>query len=1015
MGKAKLYEEVRSLARAGKRICLLAAFALLLPLAVSAQSKQQIQGHVYDQNGEPLTGAMVKVAGQKTGVVTDINGRFSLPASSGAQLTISFVGYEQQQVAARDGMKIKMTEDNNTLNELVVIGYGTVKKSDLTGAVGSVKDRQFNAEPIKNTGDVLKGRMAGVTTSQFSGGNLGAGPSIRVRGISSLKYGNDPLWVVDGVVGGSFASVADIESIEVLKDAASTAIYGSRGSNGVVLVTTKKGKAGKSKIEFSTDISVGQNAKTYDVMSPTEFADAYEAYVGQKTFNRNADGTVDGYDYQDNAYQSLLYQDYKLSISGGNEKTRYLVSGHVLDQKGIVKNRKYQSMAVRANMQSDVTKWLTITTDITGSRSKNTNPGGVDFEDMVNFDPTVKPVDDMDNYLDPSQKFNGPSIMYSGNSNPMSGIWDIDRVGESYGVSGYIDALFKILPGLTFDTQGFYSFSSGSQNNYQTARYNSSSMDFASNSLSRGNSYQWTNNLTYQTAFGDHNLTATAVYEVSKSESRTTGVSFQGLDFPELKSWNCENVALSTRVPVIGFSENQLQSVFGRLMYNYAEKYFLTATVRADGSSKFADGNRWGWFPSAAAAWDIAKENFMKDNGIFNQLKLRASFGITGNQAVGSYATWSFLNADPFAFGNMQIDGQGSYVNGMWAKKRGNSNLKWETTTSFNIGIDFSILRGKVSGNIDWYRKNTKDLIADRTLPILEGGGFRRDQWNVYLDNVGKMYSTGIDITINAYPVTTKDFDWATTFTASWLKTEVTDLGGEEIFRPDASASGLRQYNFFALEEGKPASNFELFKWAGINENGEDLFYKKDGTTTTTPDKTEDRFVMGNPIPKWSFGWNNQFRYKQWSASFLFRASTGFQRFNLTRLLGCAKSGDQSQFITLKEAHEYGWDYVSDKSTAKFSSLKNTKYNDPHSSQYLEDADFLRLENISIGYTFPKSLTRIADITLSASAQNLFTITGYKGSDPESITNYDNDMTVGLDYGSFPAVRSYTFSLKLTF
>lgn len=1009
MGKTKLYEKVGSLVQGGAKACLTLAVALFLPLAASSQTKTQVQGTVIDQNNQPLAGAMVQVTGTKDGSYTDLNGKFSVEVKEGATLTVSFVGFEDQNVAAKNGMRVVLKETTNNLDELVFIGYGVAKKSDLTGAVGSVKSSQFNAEPIKNSGDILKGRMAGVSTSQYGGGQLGSGPSIRVRGLSSLKYGNDPLWVVDGIVGGSYASIQDVESIEVLKDAASTAIYGSRGANGVVLVTTKKGRAGQGKIEFSADLSVGKIAKKYDIMSPTEFADTYEATTGVTQFSRDENGQVDGYDYQKAVYKNLLYQDYTLTVSGGSEKTRYMITGHVLDQKGIVVGAKNQSMAVRANLVTDVKPWLTLTMNVVGSTSKSSNTNNVAFDDIINMDPTVKPVTDMSDYLNVEQKFNGASIMATTTSNPMEDIWDKDTCNKGRSLNSNIDVLIKILPGLTFDTQGSYNFGTSMYNSYQTKRVDGK-LDKANNNMSHSHSYQMTNNLTYQHTFAQkHNLTVTGVYEVSKSVGRSVGAYMDGLQFPATQSWNATNC--ETHIPSVGWSANQLMSAFGRVMYNYDGKYFVTGTVRADGSSKFAKGNRWGWFPSAAVAWDIAKEGFMKDNGIFDQLKLRGSFGVTGNQAVGSYTTFSMLGRDGFSFGS---DSQDDIIWGMWPKNRGNAGLKWETTKSYDVGIDASILDGIVSVNIDWYKKNTEDLIADRTLPIMQDGSWKYYH-ATYLDNMGKIYSTGLDFTVNAYPFRRKNFDWATTFTASWLKTKVTDLGGEKIYRPDASASGLRQYNFFALKEGLSASNFELFKWMGLNENGEDTFATADGGVTTTPDKSKDRFIMGHAIPKWTFGWNNSFHYKNWSASFLFRASTGFQRFNLTRLLGCAKSGDHSQFVSLREAHKYGWDFVADKSKAKFASLKNNGYNDPHSSRFLEDADFLRLENLSIAYTIPKSVARIADITLGVSGQNLFTITGYKGSDPESITNYDNDTTIGLDYGAYPAVRTFTFSVKLGF
>lgn len=986
---------IRELHRWGGKNLLALSLILFLCVQGLAQNKTSLTGYIYDDAGKPLPGAMARVTGAAIGAYADADGKFIIEATSGTALEFSFIGFEDQKLSAAEGMKVFLKESVNALEELVVVGYGTAKKSDLTGAVGSVNEKSFAAQPIKNASEALQGRMAGVTVTSFEGAKLGAGSNIRVRGVSSINFGNDPLWVVDGVIGGSVSNMSDIASIEVLKDASSTAIYGSRGANGVILVTTKKGKSGRANVSFTSDVTVGKIAKTYDLLSAGEYAEALEKLTDFRFSPEDLQAYksgAKGIDWQKAAFQNTLYQDYKLSISGGSEKTHYYISGNFLDQKAITIGGKLRQYGFRARVDTEVYKWLSVDANISGYQ-QTTAGNDVDTFEIINYSPAMELTDENGVYQ------NDPFCSIA--ANPMAKLKTKQSDAESYVVNGSIDLKFKIIDGLTFTTQGSFNIANSSGYGFRSSKYGPNSSSTMSNSMSRSRAYQNTNNLTYTKSFGSHNLTATAVYEIFKQTG--TGVGVSGTDLLSEKTgyWNIGAVKNPGKGSTSYWSQ-QMLSAFGRVMYNYANKYYATATVRADGSSKFME-NKWGWFPSGAIAWDASKETFVKNWNVFDQLKLRASYGVAGNQAIGAYGTLGLLSLENYAYGT------GKMYPGYWEETMASPNLTWEKTESYDVGVDLSVLGGRLSATVDWYRKNTNDILFNKTIPMLNGGGS-------FWANVGKLYSTGVDITIDAHPVQSSDFDWQTTLTASYLRTEVTDLDGEDFLIPGDQVTSLGKGYFFRMEKGKPTSNLYLYKWEGLDENGVNLYRTADGGTSTNP-VDDDRILTGQLVPKWTLGWNNTFRYKHWEANVFFRASLGSERLNMLKYAQTSRF-DQSKFITSREGYYRNWDVVSNKADAKYASFKNQTTNGfvvPWTTEWLEDASFLRLQNLSLAYTFTRDLTKFADITLGVSAQNLFTITGYSGYDPESISDCNNDTSVGLDYGAYPGVRTFTFSLKLGF
>ena len=668
------------------------------------KKQKTIQGVVTDTNGEPIIGVTIIEKGTTNGTTSDIDGKFSLKVSNHALLTFSYLSYVQQEipVTGQKFLKVTMHEDSETLEEVVVIGYGTAKRNNLTGAVSSVNSDQFKMQPVKKASEILQGRMAGVQASSYTGGQLGQDANIRVRGVSSINFGNDPLWVVDGVIGGSVTNPADIASIEVLKDASSTAIYGSRGANGVILVTTKHGTTGKARVEVSSEIGISNIPKRFDLMNPFEYAQALQNMTDTRFSNEDMaafqNGTK-GVDYQNLMLQTGISQDYKLSISGGSKKTKYMVSGLFLDQTGITAQSHLRRFGFRTNLDSKVTPWLNIVTNVEASTESSHNTGA-DLFVMANYSPAMDLTDADGVY----QKDPYCSIA----ANPYGALMANDYDGENYNVKGMVDFRFNILEGLTFSAQGSFNLLNASSYSFSSSKREPSAISSMGNSMNRTVTYQETNNLTYQKSFGDHSLTATGVFEIYSKEYKNVGVSGQDLLSEKTGYWNIK-ATQSGLTGTTNYSKEQMVSAFGRVMYNYKNRYYLTGTIRADGSSKFMN-NKWGYFPSAAAAWNITEEKFMENQNLFQLLKLRTSFGVTGNQAINAYGTLGLMTLANYSYGT------GSLYPGYWQSTFSAPDLTWEKTYSYDAGIDISMLNHRLNLTVDWYRKNTKDLLFAKTL-----------------------------------------------------------------------------------------------------------------------------------------------------------------------------------------------------------------------------------------------------------------------------------------------------------
>jgi len=959
----------------------------LFSLAVMAQNTVQVSGNVSDAFGEPLVGVNIIEQGTTNGTVTDLDGNFALSVPQGADLTVSYIGYVSQTVKAQSNLKIKLLEDNEALEEVVVIGYGTVKKSDLAGSVSTVSSKAFKDQPVTRVEDTMQGRLAGVSVSNMSGAP-GSDIKIRVRGANSINKSNDPLYVIDGIVGDiNGLNTADIQSIEVLKDASSTAIYGSRGANGVVIITTRRGEAGTAKVTFDAEIGVQKISKKYDLLGAEEYAKAYNEVRGTQVIDPTLYANGGGTDWQDEIFQTGLSQNYKVSISGGSNQTQYFVSGNVLDQSGIVITSGYKRYAFRTNVASKVTDWLDVTADVRLSHNKGKNNNissgkGNPLWTAITYSPSMSVYDENGNYN--RDQYNSLA------ENPVGMLKDSKDEYMANKVNGMLDLRFKLAKGLTFTATGGVDYTDRKDYSFDSNKV------FTTNGMSNADAYtmnlQSTNNLTYTGNWNGHNLVATGVFEYSSNQVRNMGITGSGLLTESVGYWNV-NVASSTSNSN-SYSEYSLLSYVGRMMYGYKNRYNATLTFRADGSSKFSE-DKWGYFPSAAIAWNIAEEGFMKNQNIFQNLKLRASYGIIGNQAIQAYETLGLLTSTLYDYGT------GSRYTGYWGATFATPDLTWEKTYQFDLGLDISVLNNRLNFTIDYYDKKTKDALLQKTIPSYNGGGS-------FWVNRGEIANSGIEVAIDAYPIRTDDFVWNSNFNFTWAKNEVKDLAGDAYILSSSPANGLVGSTNI-VKPGEPIGAIYGIEWEGLDANGNNVYkdVNNDGAISS-----DDFGVIGKATPDITLGWNNILTYKNWEFSFLMTGSFGADKLNLTRFTIASQVGD-SRFITLRDAYYEGFDKVG--AGAEYASLTSqSNVNYGNSSQWLESADFVRLKNVSIAYNMPKSVTRFADIRLSLSCQNLFTITSYSGMDPETFSE-SSDVIGGMDVGAYPIPRTITFGARFTF
>lgn len=990
----------------------------LIVIAPESSIQQKlVTGRVTDAStGETLPGVNIRLDGTTTGVVTDHAGKYSIQVSSDdAILLFSYIGYNTESIAVGGGsvIDVALIPNIQSLEEVVVIGYGTARKADITGASSAITVKDFKNQDVTRIDQVLQGRAAGVQVENV-GGAPGSPVKIRIRGANSVLGNNNPLYVVDGFVGADFNSVnpQDIEDIQVLKDASATAIYGSRGANGVVLITTKKGKKGVMSFELISKFSSSDLPKKLDVLSPVEFAEVvnernvalgFPAHFSQSEIEGFRSGEH-GTDWQDAIFRNGLGQEYQLSVSGGNESTTYYISGNYLNQDGIVQNTNYTKYTLRSNVTSDISDKLKVRLNITAAKRIRTNVGigsGAAVSAVsqaLAWSPTV----DM---IDPETgTFTKNDGLTSIDSNPMALLYNSKNIVNNSSINAIGGLSYEFIPGLTLDISGAVDYNEDVYSNFIGGLVRDNGQASARRQLIDYTTLMNTNMLTYEKKFGLHGINVVAVYEQSKYTDQ--GFNAEAND---LSTEAYEDFALNLGTATINsiYHNSALQSLLGRAMYSYNDRYSITLSVRRDGSSKFQKNNRWSTFPSVGLAWRASEETFIKNLDIFDNLKLRASWGKTGSQAIGAYATLPTFSSDRFTF-----DRGDSYPI-LRYNQTANPDLKWETTTQTNMGIDMGFLKNRVSIEFDYFDKKTTDLLVAVPLPMYNGGG-------TINKNVGEVSNKGIEFSINAVPIETGDFNWRSTLNYSYVKNKVVALAEADSLWFSNNLTGAFSQSEMALIVGQPMGSYWGVEYLGTwkpSEADEAATYGKAPGDSKYLDENgdgeADYRVIGNGMPKYSLGWNNTFSYKNLTLNIFLQGVFGYEKWNITYAQGMTYDRVVKEAI-FSDIHDRYIPGVNE--TSDIPAFSPTNQNIVQSSRFLEKGDFLRIKNVSLSYNLPKSLLKFVSASVFVNATNLMTFTKYKGYDPEA-TSYgpDNDRFTGIDYGGYPNARTITGGLTLTF
>ena len=989
--------------------------------ARTVSSTKKISGVVKDETGEPVIGANVVVKGTTNGTVTDMNGRYSLEVPEGGVLQISYIGYNTQEVKVGSGdvVNVSLREDSEALDEVVVIGYGTVKKSDLTGAVGSVQMKDVSQVGITSADRALQGQIAGVQVNARTG-QPGESMMIRVRGSNSLAGGNEPLYVIDGMPVekmNSDINPEDILSMEVLKDASSTAIYGSRGANGVVMITTKRGRTGDTVLEYNGYVGVSSLRKKLDLLGK----DDYIAMVNEVSQN---DGNgiaitpeqaamLPNNDWQDLAYQTALTHSHQVSVSGGTDKTKLYSSLNYMNQEGIIKGSDYNRFALRINGDQKLARNLSLNASIAYSYgTQNTANSNADGWGAIAYTAMVMaPIQEI---READGKYTNFSGTPWGGTNPvgMAELYKNKTVNSR--LLANMSLIYEIIDGLTFRVNAGAEVNAGSSDRYIPIGLSAGGKLDGDASKSKSNYYTIINEniLTYDKRFNkNHALNLMGGVTFQTYQYNDLGGSGTGF-LRDVYETNNLGVASTPGTPSSGYSDYRMASFLGRANYNLMERYLLTVTARYDGSSKFSKNHKFAFFPSAALAWRLSEENFMQDIDWLSNLKLRASIGQTGNQSISPYQTFARLGTSGPIFGDGKDIGFG-------LSSMANDDLKWETTTQTDIGVDFGFFSNRLNIGFDYYWKQTRDLLYNATLPPSSG-------YSSMLRNLGRIDNKGFEISINTINMKGK-VNWTTNLNITSNKSIVKDLGsdvyGNKIQRIDAPIGGG---NWFPLFVGKAPFQLYGYEIEGIYQtdeearlNGEatkkagDYRYKDtDGKAGIT---TGDKTIIANTQPKFTFGLTNIINWNNFELSFLLIGSVGgdiVNEFNksITNIGGT--------WNIRKDVWENHWTPENPNAKYARASVATKDYlafGDP-SSVWVENGSYLRFKDIKLAYTLPSQWfagSRKPNISVYLSGQNLITITSYSHYDPEA--SWTSSAVNGWDRGVYPSAKSFTLGLQVKF
>lgn len=1060
--------------------CLVLMF---LSISMMAQ-KVPVSGTVSDQTG-PVIGASVIEKGTTNGTMTDNDGHFTLTVSKGAVIEISSIGYKTQEitVGAQTNFTVTLSEDNEFLDEVVVVGYGSMKKSDLAGASVSMKESDLKGSIISSLDQSLQGRAAGVTAVTTSGAP-GSSSSIRVRGQATINANAEPLYVIDGVIvqgGGntgadfglgdalgngkvstisplSTINPADIVSMEILKDASATAIYGAQGANGVVLITTKHGKSGEAKFSYDGMVAMSRQAVRLNMMNLREYAQYYNEMIEEgdiyetNPYYATPSLLGKGTNWQDEIFRTAWQHQHQLSAQGGSDKVQYYVSGSYMDQQGTIIGSNFNRFSVRTNLDAQLKKWLKLGVNATYAITNDNLKLADSNQGLIYYSLTTIP--DIPVY---DVNGNYSSTIREGytSPNPVALAMMDEILLKRKKLSGNIYAELTPIKHITWRTELGFDMGESDANRYKPM-VDLGGWVRSQNSISyqKNSNYFWQlkNYLTYANQWGKHSVTAMVGQECW--ESRWNYLSGSNTDLP---SDEVHNVALATGTPSIssGFGSSAMASFFTRETYNYGDRYLGTYTYRYDGSSNFGPKNRWAGFHSVALAWRFSNEKFFEpvkkviDNG-----KLRLGWGQTGNSSIGSYAWGAAITRMPSALGM-----------GFRPSNIPNTSIRWESQEQYNVGLDLGFFNGRLNLTVDAYYKKSDDMLMSMQLPSYMGTqGNGSSKLQAPKGNYGSIENKGLEITLDAHPVQLKNFSWDSNFQISFNKNKLLSLSDTE----NATLVGYGQWGDVVCvsEIGKPLYNFYGYKVEGVYKDLDDIQnsakpakYPSDGVfsrgnTVWVGDikykdvdengiiDERDRTDLGSPLPKFTFGWTNTFRYKNLDLSIFLNGSYGNKVMNYNSLTLTHMNStwtNQLQSVVSKRARlepidptivyadgSKWFDHI-DNVRVKNPGTKipHTSINDPNdndriSDRYVEDGSFLRIKNITLGYTFPKALlnkAKIENLRVYVNIQNLYTFTKYTGYDPEvgASTQDSSGLTYGLDNGRYPSPAMYSFGLNITF
>lgn len=989
----------------------------MLSIGFSAFAQKEITGTVTDDTSLTLPGVAVFVKGTDVGTTTDFDGNYTITVPEGSStLTFSSVGFKEknESINGRSSINVALEVSNEALEATVVIGYGARRKQDLTGSVAVIDTKDVVAFPAQSVEQTLQGRAPGVNVASQNAGEPGAPIRLRIRGGSSINASSDPLFVVDGFIAGSLPAPEDIASIQVLKDASSTAIYGSLGANGVVVVTTKKGTRGKIKVEVNSSVSLQEVSNTIDLLDADQFAD----YISEINPNY-VQGTANT-DWQDLTFGSGQIQNHQLSVSGGSEKSRYYLSTSYFDQEGIIPNTGADRISVVANIDVDVNDYFKAGVNTLGRRStrdgvrSQQQSGGSGAAGVISSALRFSPDSGV---FDANGDFSLPNVG-DDIDNPVANATQgrNERTDDLYQVNAYTE--FKILEQLKFkSTFGLRSFNRQQGEFFPTTLIRGQGVN-GQGSLESTKNTNWSTEhyLTYSSDLGFGTLTATGGYSFFRTVNQRFG--FEGTGFPD-ETLSFESLDAATNFPPGGidtaFSERDLSSFFGRVNLDIQDKYLITFSGRADGASTFSPDSKWGYFPSAAIAWKMHNESFLEDQNAISQWKWRVSYGQTGNPSNAAFGTFASLEPIPGVLGDQT-------VNSVAVRRFPNRDLVWETVTQFNAGVDLGFVNNRINLTGDYYIKTTDDLLFNRPLPEIAGTS---DE--TFLQNIGSLENRGFELQLITKNIV-GDFNWTTDFNISHNKNEVLELPDNNQDIEVGTSPGhllLRQPSI--LRTGESVGSFFGFVYDGVLQNGETAVsgnvdiagsaqyrdVNEDGVLNDA-----DRVIIGDANPDFTFGFNNSFSYKNFDLNMFFQGSVGGEILSYTLLELNTLTGANNATTQVLDR----WTPANPNTNIPAAGVGL----DPRriSDRWVFDGSYIRLQNLTVGYTLKDELSKklkLSKLRMYVSGQNLLTFTEYPGLDPEvsfgrgTGSSGNSNLNVGFDYGSFPNVRSFTMGVNVAF